>query len=121
MPHHSSFRPTGNMSVTSKKALFHVAYKGSLGVLKVLVFSPVGPRLHMAVVLRYAVKQSHLALAKYLIEEGEVNVMAHFPPAIVGTGCCSKDRLEKCVAEVCCREEKFVSSVLNHRKGRSLT
>jgi hypothetical protein len=31
MPHHSSFRPTGNMSVTSKKALFHVAYKGSLG------------------------------------------------------------------------------------------
>lgn len=104
MPHHSSFRPTGNMSVTSKKALFHVAYKGSLGVLEVLVSSPVEARMHMAVVLRYAVKQSHLALAKYLIEEGEANVMAHFPPAIVGTGCCSKRRDSKsawrrCVAE----------------------
>ncbi|KAJ5477948.1 ankyrin [Penicillium desertorum] len=53
-----------------EKALCRAAYKGSLGVLKVLVSSPVVTKLYKTIALRHAVKQSHLALAKYLIEEG---------------------------------------------------
>jgi ankyrin repeat protein len=66
------------MTVTLKW-LCRAAYKGSLGVLKVLVSSPVVTKLYKAIALRHAVKQSHLALAKYFIEEGEVNVNQQIP------------------------------------------
>lgn len=62
-----------------EKALCRAAYEGSLGLLKVLVSSPVVTGLYKAIALRYAVKQSHLALAEYLIEEGEVNVNQQIP------------------------------------------
>ncbi|KAJ6189571.1 ankyrin [Penicillium mononematosum] len=63
-----------------EKALCRAAYKGSLGVLKVLASSPVVTGWYKAIALRYAVKQSHLAMAKYLIEEAEVNVNQQVPP-----------------------------------------
>lgn len=57
-----------------EKALYRAANKGSLGVMKVLASSAALKKWQMAIALVYAVNQGHLALARYLIEEGKVNV-----------------------------------------------
>lgn len=57
-----------------ERTLYRAANKGSLGVVKVLATSAAVERWQMAVALAYAVNQGHLAVARYLIEEGKVNV-----------------------------------------------
>ena len=57
-----------------ERALYRAANKGSLGVIKVLASSAAVEKWQKAVALAYAVNQGHSALARYLTEEGKVNV-----------------------------------------------
>ncbi|KAJ5577664.1 ankyrin [Penicillium hispanicum] len=57
-----------------QSTLYRAANKDSLGVLKVLASSAAVGKWQPPIALAYAVSQGHLALARYLIEEGKVNV-----------------------------------------------